>query len=62
MTWFPLTLLLAVTLPSGPELLEKTLGYHDPDGTWMSQRVSLVIETGYADGSRVLIRYDPVTR
>lgn len=50
MTWLPVTLLLAVALPTGPELLERTLAYHDPDGDWMQQRVALVIETGYADG------------
>lgn len=38
-------------LPSGPTLLAKTLGYHDPDGSWMGQRVELRIETGYADGT-----------
>jgi len=41
-------------LPSGPELLEKTLAYHDPDGSWMDQRVELQIETGYADGRKRL--------
>lgn len=40
----------AAELPTGAELLEKTLAYHDPDGSWMSQRVELQIETGYADG------------
>lgn len=44
----------ASELPSGPDLLKKTLAYHDPEGTWMRQSVELRIETGYADGrSRV---------
>jgi hypothetical protein len=36
--------------PTGPEVLSRTLAYHDPDGDWMAQRVTLRIETGYADG------------
>jgi hypothetical protein len=53
-------LLLAATtqvpaLQSGPALLAKTIAYHDPDGSWMEQRVEFSIETGYADG-RTLVR------